>query len=501
MKNGVLIQYFEWNLPNDGNLWQKLKEDAKHLHQLGITAVWIPPCYKSINQEDVGYATYDLFDLGEFYQKGSIRTKYGTKEQLLAAIQELHKYQISVYLDAVLNHKIGADKKERFLAIEVDAENRLKEMNQPQEIEAWTKFDFPNRGASYSPFSWNFEHFTGVELTDDKQQKHIYRNASKQWAADVDSEKGNFDYLLGADIDHKHPEVIAELNHWGEWVTEQLELDGMRLDAIKHISRLFIHQFVDNLRRNHKEFYFVGEYWKTDLSTLSDYLEAVDYKIQLFDVPLHSNFHQASVLGDKYDLRELFNNTLIEKHPFHAVTFVDNHDSQKGSALESEIENWFKPIAYAIILLRKDGYPCLFFGDYYSIGRKKSNHKSIIKKLLKARYRFAYGEEQLYQDTPHIIGFVRRGEKEELDSGLAVVISTQTKPATLKMNVGAEKAGQKWVDITGSIKQYVLIDKNGEAEFKVLPRNVSVWAKAGKSDSEHIKHSQILKRVKLKYKK
>lgn len=42
MENGVMMQYFEWNLPNDGNLWKQLKEDASHLHEIGVTTVWIP---------------------------------------------------------------------------------------------------------------------------------------------------------------------------------------------------------------------------------------------------------------------------------------------------------------------------------------------------------------------------------------------------------------------------------------------------------------------------
>ena len=36
MKNGVMMQYFEWNLPNDGNLWKQLKADAAHLHEVGV---------------------------------------------------------------------------------------------------------------------------------------------------------------------------------------------------------------------------------------------------------------------------------------------------------------------------------------------------------------------------------------------------------------------------------------------------------------------------------
>ena len=43
MENGVMMQYFEWHLPNDGKLWKQIKEDASHLRDIGVTAVWIPP--------------------------------------------------------------------------------------------------------------------------------------------------------------------------------------------------------------------------------------------------------------------------------------------------------------------------------------------------------------------------------------------------------------------------------------------------------------------------
>lgn len=55
MENGVMMQYFEWNFPNDGKLWTQLKKDASHLHDIGVTAVWIPPAYKADEQQDEGY--------------------------------------------------------------------------------------------------------------------------------------------------------------------------------------------------------------------------------------------------------------------------------------------------------------------------------------------------------------------------------------------------------------------------------------------------------------
>ena len=145
MENGVMMQYFEWNLPNDGKLWKQLKEEAAHLHDIGVTAVWIPPAYKADEQQDEGYATYDLYDLGEFEQKGTVRTKYGTKDELKEMIDELHKNHISVYLDVVLNHKAGGDFTEKFMVVEVDPNQRNKALGEPFEIQGWTGYSFHGR--------------------------------------------------------------------------------------------------------------------------------------------------------------------------------------------------------------------------------------------------------------------------------------------------------------------------------------------------------------------
>ncbi|MGX8729282.1 MAG: NAD(P)-binding domain-containing protein, partial [Lachnospiraceae bacterium] len=86
-RNGTILQYFEWYLPSDGTLWKQLAENAPLLESMGFTAVWTPPAYKAMNgTEDVGYGVYDVYDLGEFDQKGTVRTKYGTKDEYQAAI-------------------------------------------------------------------------------------------------------------------------------------------------------------------------------------------------------------------------------------------------------------------------------------------------------------------------------------------------------------------------------------------------------------------------------
>ena len=53
------------------------------------------------------------------------------------------------------------------------------------------------------------------------------------------TENGNYDYLMGADLDMKNPAVLEELDRWGRWYLETVGMDGFRLDAVKHIDVSF----------------------------------------------------------------------------------------------------------------------------------------------------------------------------------------------------------------------------------------------------------------------
>lgn len=188
------------------------------------------------------------------------------------------------------------------------------------------------------------------------------------WNSNVDDEFGNYDYLMFANIDYNNELVQNEMISWGKWLYQTLNCDGYRLDAIKHINHDFIKKFATSLLKEKDDFYFVGEFWKADLQECQEFLEQMDYKIDLFDVPLHYKLHTASMEGSNFDLSTIFEGTLVKENPLNCVTFVDNHDTQPNESLESWVEDWFKQIAYSLILLRKDGYPTIFYGDYFGIG-------------------------------------------------------------------------------------------------------------------------------------
>lgn len=481
--NNTLMQYFEWYLPSDSTLWDKVTKDAKHLNSIGITSVWLPPAYKGASgKNDVGYGVYDLYDLGEFDQKGSIPTKYGTKDEYLNAIKTLKENNIQVLADIVLNHKLGADETEEVLAVQDDASNRNISLSEAKPIKAWTKYNFPGRQDKYSDFKWNWTHFHGVDWDDATSTTSIYKFYGKHWDNNVDKEKGNFDYLMGADIDLNNFDVVTELKTWGRWYLNFTNVDGFRLDAVKHIRSEFFPEWLNFLRQETgKELFAVGEYWSTNINTIVEYLNKTGKCMSLFDVPLHYNFYRASISNGEFNMSDIFEGSLVEAMPEKAVTFVDNHDTEPGQALESFIPDWFKPLAYSLILLRKDGLPTVFYGDYYGIPEKNvESKKNFLDLVLKLRKEYAYGEQYDYFNNKNLIGFTRLGDSEHLNSGVAVVM-TNALGGSITMNVGKKLAGCTFYDCTKNIQTTVNVDTDGNGTFSCNDGSVSIWIKQGEN--------------------
>ena len=473
--NGIIMQYFEWYLDCKQNLWNDIAKNAEHLADIGITAVWLPPAFKGIGGKDeVGYGVYDLYDLGEFDQKGTVKTKYGSKQEYLDCITALNQAGIEAYADIVLNHKMGADMLQTIPATKVDWGNHNLVISNQETVKVATKFTFPGRKGKYSDFDWNWTHFDGIDYNDSTKEHAIFKFKDKNWNDAVDEEFGNYDYLMGADIDFKNPEVIEELNKWGKWYVETTGIDGFRLDAIKHISADFYKNWIQNMRDVSKdELFAVGEYWSGDVSKLHRYITETEGKISLFDVPLHYNLYNASK-DFNYDLSKIFEHTLVKENPAKAVTFVDNHDTQPGQSLTSFVEPWFKQAAYSLILLRSDGYPCVFYGDYFGIGHDKVSHVKNIRTMIELRKEKAYGIQHDYFDNPNYIGWTLEGDDEHISSGLAVVITNKGN-GQKKMYVGIKHAGEKYIDALSNCQDEVIIDQEGYGEFKVSEKSTSIW--------------------------
>ena len=445
-----------------------------------------PPAYKGTGGGyDVGYGVYDMFDLGEFDQKGSVRTKYGTKDEYISAIEAAQTQGIQVYADVVFNHKLGADAAEEVEATPFAPNDRTQPIGDRRTIKAWTHFTFPGRKGKYSDLEWHWWHFDAVDYNAyDEEFDAVYLFEGKQFDNNVDLEKGVFDYLMGCDLDMEHSEVREELKHWGAWYVDTTNVDGFRFDAVKHVKAGFFPQWLNHCRQQAgRRLFAVGEYWSYEIEALHHFISVTSGDVMLFDAPLHYNFCEASKSGEDYDLRQIFDDTLVQQQPALAVTLVDNHDSQPLQSLESVVEPWFKPLAYGLILLRQEGYPCIFYADYYGAHYKDTgndgqeyeiwldSHQWLIDKFLYARQTYAYGDQYDYFDHPSTIGWTRLGTQEH-PGGMAIVL-TNGEAGHKRMDVG--HPNQTYVDLTEHVSETVTTDEEGWGEFCCQAGSISVW--------------------------
>jgi alpha-amylase len=550
--NGVMFQFFHWFLPAGGELWKRLAGEADNLRAAGIDAVWIPPPQKcNTGGFSSGYDVFDHFDLGEFDQRDTVATKYGTKQELHDAVNALHGYEqtagglvprgvryVQVYVDIVLNQKSGGDvDPDYWQAIRVNKDNRNEELTGSGyergeiELKAYTLFRFPKRAGKYSQFEWHARHFDSVDTADSIRQggqtftekggRYIYRflhneqgwnPPDKSLGTWVSLEKGNFEFLSDADIDFGRYDVREELKYWGAWLVDTIGADGLRLDAVKHYTANYAREFTGHVRaRTGKSLFTVGEYIGDTTGPLHDYLTQVtargDYPqdVSLFDFPLRFKIRDCSWAGDRYDLRELNRGTLMAEQPAKAVTFVENHDYQFGRAVDSHVREWIKPIAYAFILLRAGGYPCIFYGDYYGIdrerdGRGQSAGKAYLDLLLQVRKQFALGDERYYDDR-NVAGWVRMGGVPGARGALAVVINTAREGvravnmdtgrvnkrfyhlATIKRTGASDSDGflvvRSAYGVYGDKSQGLYTGPDGKADFVADSGCVSLWLEDG----------------------
>ena len=491
MTNQTLMQYFHWYCNTEDKLWVKASDQAAELNKIGITGVWLPPAYKSTEgSNSVGYDCYDLYDLGEFDQKNSVPTRYGTKDEYLNAIKTLQSNQVQVIADIVFNHKAGGDQLEKIPVKRVDANDRSKFTSDTFEIEAWTKFTFPGRMGKYSEFIWDKSCFSGIDWAEDLKECAIFSIQNEYgdgWEQVPSQEMGNYDYLMFCDVEFRNNAVREELKRWGEWYYETCGMDGFRMDAVKHIAPDFLNEWMDHLKNKYnREFLIIGENWiLDDVQKLRDYVDVTEGRTQLFDSMLHHNFYLAGKQGNGYNLSKIFENTLVESHPHLSITFVDNHDSQPLQSLEAYVEYWFRQLAYALILLREQGIPCVFYPDLYGakyIDKDCDGNEADVELVFvewlplmtEIRRDFSYGIQRDYFDHPNCVGWVRTGDEEHPDSGLAVVISNGDE-GNKNMEIGVQHAGKTFVDALGYRKEELVINEDGTAEFFCNAGSVSVW--------------------------
>lgn len=312
--NGVMLQAWYWDSPvgEPEQWWDKLSRMAPQLREWGFTGLWIPPpCKGAGGGYSSGYDIYDFYDLGSKDQRGTIPTKWGTKENLLKFVSIAHANGMDVYADIVPNHRAGGDQ----------------------------------GGYIYAP----------------KGSEGPGRFPAAKWDFHVGGQ-GDWDMDVGGlrDLAVETPYVRDQLYRWMRWFDKQTGVDGYRIDAVKHMPPSFTEGLLYQVQEGMGQKRFaVGEYYDGNPNTLGWWVDAVRRRSSLFDFTLFFNLLDMAHGNGYYDMRRLrtrFGD--LEK----SVSFCNNHDTFRranGLHLYQRAH-----LAYAYIMAAA-GYPKVYWLDLF----------------------------------------------------------------------------------------------------------------------------------------
>jgi alpha-amylase len=444
----VMMQAFYWDCPREDNQehnwWNFVSEHVEALGASGFNALWLPPVSKGASHTSMGYDPYDYFDLGDFDQKGGTKTWFGNRAELKSLVDKAQQHGMGCYADMVINHNSGADEEE---VNPLDGETR------------WTKFN-PKSGEF--PRDWN----------------HFHPSRYEQVMMEGEHFAG-FPHLC-----HRNPEVYAAMFRYARMLIEDLGFAGFRFDFVKGFGTSILgvlskYRYVQN--GNEFQPYVVGEYWSgaEDIDSWLDRVNAVtDNQIAAFDFPLRYKLKDVCDTPS-YDLRNLTTDgeCVLMKHPMNAATFVENHD-MGDNAIKND-----KLMAYSFILVH-EGYPCVFWHDYFNYGLGRPNSPNGIDALVNVHHKFAGGASNVLHVDPDLYIMQRTGFKDDSydQPGLIYVLNNLGNQWSGTM-VKTRWPNQRFVPVAwdGHDEAHPderTTDADGRAEFPAPPRGYCIYVPA-----------------------
>lgn len=378
----VMIQGFYWDVTPGGVWYDELIQQAARLGWAQFDGIWLPPPSKGqANQWDVGYMPYDYYDLGEYDscagnntqgQGGCIPTRYGTIHGLKQAIERLQHHGLEVYADIVLNHRGGGT-----LEPNIHGQWFTNSGGSLYGVDGNTYTAFPleyGSGRMAWPVGGGNEYFfantsnnpgnTG-DFYADNQLAGFHQMYVNWFGYDVAQHDGAGNNLPMGD----------SLEVWGDWITNELNLDGYRFDFVKGIHPEYMKRWVNNGARQGN--FHVHELYDGNLDRLDTYYNQVQGTTRqptLFDFSMR--FAYKEVLDGGAPIWQWQDVGLINRFgfPFEAIVpFIDNHDFDRCNWEDDCSFDGHSPVvnnkmlAYAHMLTHP-GYATVWWRDYFNYG-------------------------------------------------------------------------------------------------------------------------------------
>ena len=380
---GVMLQGFYWDSFDDTQ-WALLERQADELAGT-FSLIWIPQSAKAANSMSMGY--------DPLYWFSNYNSSFGTKEQLVSMIKTFKGKGLGTIADIVINHRSN--------------------------VSSWV--DFPKE--TYNGVTYELKS-TDIVADDDE-------GATKKWADSngyslSSNTEGTSEVYGGKcegwngmrDLDHASENVQTNVKAYlGMLLSDEFGYAGFRYDVAKG----FPAKYFGIYNNASNPTYSVGEFWDGNATNCKKWVDATKYdgKIQsaVFDFPFRYTVRDAI---NNNDWRKLGNTSVMADASYrqYAVTFVENHDTEKRSNAEQDPIRR-DTLAANAFLLAMPGTPCVFLKHWQA-------YKSEIKAMVEARKVAGITNTSTYTNMRSANDYYANLIKTNDDNRLIVVVGSNT---------------------------------------------------------------------------
>lgn len=336
--SGVMLQGFSWDSYNESQ-WKVLEKQADELKGY-IDLVWLPQSGKCLETTQVmGYMPYYYFNQN---------SSFGSEAELRSLITKFKAAGIGAIADVVINHR---------------------------NTDGWYTFPAETyKGVTYQMQS------TDICKNDDGGTTAT-QAATDGVSLSQNNDEGT-DFGGCRDIDHKSENVQKVIKAYLKYLKDDLGYTGFRYDMVKGFDGSHVADYNDATGVA----YSVGEYWDGN-DKIESWINRTNKKSAAFDFQFRYNVRDAvngaanGKVATSSDWSKLNSNDNLmhdANYRRYAVTFVENHDTQKRSESEQNDPLRKDTIAANAYMLAMPGTPCIFQPHWNA-------YKSEIKEMIAAR--------------------------------------------------------------------------------------------------------------------
>ncbi|WP_094227683.1 alpha-amylase family glycosyl hydrolase [Methanolobus psychrotolerans] len=338
----------------------------EYIKGLGANAIWLSPVFRNRQEMDDSYHGYGIQDFLR------VDERFGTMEDLQELVKEAHSHEIYVILDIVINHTgdnwdYPGDYPYYY----------WKDATDPFKFGKWRTFrptKKPDKVLNDSDGVWPKE----------LQQPECYKRRGQIWDWNDHEQAVNGDFFSLKELDIRKPEVLDTLIKIYKYWIKMTDVDGFRVDTVKHLESSSTAIFCNALKEYAKsigkhDFFIFGEIVGDD-TTIQNYIgrnsripgtnerfpsldAALDFPLYFVLEDVIKGFSNPVALRERY---EAFRNLYTDHGEAgrYFVTFVDNHDQMIRPYRRFMHGNAFPQQAVLAIayLLTSQGIPCIYYG-------------------------------------------------------------------------------------------------------------------------------------------